>query len=442
MTIHEVGVDGKPWYRDIREYLKKDAYPLGATENDKRMLRRLAAGFFLGGVFLYKRSVDLTLLSCVEDQEAWEIMEEVHEGTFGTLIIMFFFIRLNAYQITKANYSIANPRCNRNTVIELRFWECNEVQNSENTYNIESKIQTQGLDSMIPSSTTIAMDDDDDSPLLARMLRFRSTRSRPLFILVQSAHTIRELLCLVPKGLHGFHLGRSAPRVVELLLMCSIFSLLSSVLDCVYTQHCMELVLPYLDRAFLLHLQNTTVMITRTFLACSEVEVMGRIDDPRGGEEQWGVSVTSMRAVPLLFDRILLPRLPPHLILTHTQDDSTAPRLPEGRVRMVFLASACSELQEKKGQFRLKGVTKVSLKKEDGESVSHHCCKAQFLTLADSVSSLWRFPLPIFTTYRLGPRGLVPFKQRQLLLGNEEIPSTGSSDSRIQQGIFSLLFGH
>ncbi|RDX72196.1 hypothetical protein CR513_48350, partial [Mucuna pruriens] len=67
MALKEAGVDGKPWYRDIREYLKKDAYPLGATKNDKRMLRRLAASFFLSGVFLYKRSVDLTLLCCVED---------------------------------------------------------------------------------------------------------------------------------------------------------------------------------------------------------------------------------------------------------------------------------------------------------------------------------------------------------------------------------------
>ncbi|RDY09186.1 hypothetical protein CR513_06482, partial [Mucuna pruriens] len=111
--------------------------------------------------------------------------------------------RLNAYQITKANYSIANPsKRKQNLNASSRHWpsrsrqrlgrvnlggdnptrsrlsECNGVQISENTYNIESKIQTQGLDSMIPSSTTIAMDDGDDSPLLARMLRFRSTRVR------------------------------------------------------------------------------------------------------------------------------------------------------------------------------------------------------------------------------------------------------------------------
>ncbi|RDY02518.1 hypothetical protein CR513_13989, partial [Mucuna pruriens] len=82
--VEEAGADGKPWYHDIREYLKKGAYPLGATENDRRMLRRLAKGFFLSGVILYKRSVNLTLLRCMDDQEAREIMEEVHEGTFGT----------------------------------------------------------------------------------------------------------------------------------------------------------------------------------------------------------------------------------------------------------------------------------------------------------------------------------------------------------------------
>ncbi|RDY05751.1 hypothetical protein CR513_10391, partial [Mucuna pruriens] len=75
MTIH---------YHDIREYLEKGAYPPKATENDKRTLRRLAIGFFLSGVTLYKRRTDLTLLRCVDDCEAREIMEEVHEGAFDT----------------------------------------------------------------------------------------------------------------------------------------------------------------------------------------------------------------------------------------------------------------------------------------------------------------------------------------------------------------------
>ncbi|RDX90054.1 Pol polyprotein, partial [Mucuna pruriens] len=60
------------------------AYPQGATKNVKRTLKRLTAGFFLSGTILYKRSANLTLPYCINDQEAKGIMEDVHEGTFGT----------------------------------------------------------------------------------------------------------------------------------------------------------------------------------------------------------------------------------------------------------------------------------------------------------------------------------------------------------------------
>ncbi|RDX77707.1 Gypsy retrotransposon integrase-like protein 1, partial [Mucuna pruriens] len=70
--LEQKEADVKPWYHDIKKYLKKGVYPKGISENDKRTLRKLASGFFLSGTILYKRS------------EAKEIMEEVHEGTFGT----------------------------------------------------------------------------------------------------------------------------------------------------------------------------------------------------------------------------------------------------------------------------------------------------------------------------------------------------------------------
>ncbi|RDX94175.1 hypothetical protein CR513_23473, partial [Mucuna pruriens] len=68
--VEEAKIDGKPWYHDIRKYLEEGAYPLEATENDKRTLRRMAIGFFLSGVVLHKRSVDSTILHCVDDREA------------------------------------------------------------------------------------------------------------------------------------------------------------------------------------------------------------------------------------------------------------------------------------------------------------------------------------------------------------------------------------
>ncbi|RDY13949.1 Gypsy retrotransposon integrase-like protein 1, partial [Mucuna pruriens] len=74
----------EPWYFDIKRYLQKGEYHDGASENSKQTLRRLASGFFLSETVLYKRNTNMTLLRCVDSQEAEQIMEEVHEGIFGT----------------------------------------------------------------------------------------------------------------------------------------------------------------------------------------------------------------------------------------------------------------------------------------------------------------------------------------------------------------------
>ncbi|KAJ9159696.1 hypothetical protein P3X46_025177 [Hevea brasiliensis] len=48
--------DGKPWYHDILVYCKTREFPLGASRNEKKMIRRLALGYFPSGETLYKRS--------------------------------------------------------------------------------------------------------------------------------------------------------------------------------------------------------------------------------------------------------------------------------------------------------------------------------------------------------------------------------------------------
>ncbi|RDY14358.1 hypothetical protein CR513_00581, partial [Mucuna pruriens] len=76
--------ESRPWFQDIKTYLSQGTYPPGAKENDKRTLRRLASGFFLDGEILYKRNADAQLLRCVNEEEAQEILKEIHEGMFGT----------------------------------------------------------------------------------------------------------------------------------------------------------------------------------------------------------------------------------------------------------------------------------------------------------------------------------------------------------------------
>ncbi|XP_052477092.1 uncharacterized protein LOC128032529 [Gossypium raimondii] len=76
--------DGRPWFHDILEYIKNQRYPEQANENDKRIIRRMAAGFVLDGDILYKRGKDQILLRCVDNVEARRILEDVHEGICGT----------------------------------------------------------------------------------------------------------------------------------------------------------------------------------------------------------------------------------------------------------------------------------------------------------------------------------------------------------------------
>ena len=80
----EKKIDGKPWYHDILQYVKNRQYPNHASENDKRILRRLAMGFLLDGEVLYKKGKDQILLRCLDSSEANRIVEEIHEGVCGT----------------------------------------------------------------------------------------------------------------------------------------------------------------------------------------------------------------------------------------------------------------------------------------------------------------------------------------------------------------------
>ena len=63
-------LDGKPWYYDIRRYIKDQQYPEHAPENDKRVFKRLATGFLLNGNILYKKRKDQVLLRCVDASKA------------------------------------------------------------------------------------------------------------------------------------------------------------------------------------------------------------------------------------------------------------------------------------------------------------------------------------------------------------------------------------
>ena len=76
--------DDKHWFHDIKRYLEMQEYSKEASVTDKKFLRRFSAKFFLSGGVLYRRHHDGLLLRCVDKKEAARIIEEIHEGDFGT----------------------------------------------------------------------------------------------------------------------------------------------------------------------------------------------------------------------------------------------------------------------------------------------------------------------------------------------------------------------
>ncbi|KAK8622082.1 hypothetical protein V6N13_097708 [Hibiscus sabdariffa] len=80
----EEEADGNPWYYDILRYIKSREYPTQETENDKRIIRRMAAGYVLDGEVLYKRGSDQVLMRCVNAKEAQQIIEEIYANKLHT----------------------------------------------------------------------------------------------------------------------------------------------------------------------------------------------------------------------------------------------------------------------------------------------------------------------------------------------------------------------
>ena len=110
----EVEADEKPWYHDIKAYIKNSEYLPGATNSEKKFIWFMACQFFLNGEVLYKRNHDSTLLRCVEALEANYLTEEMHEGLIGAHasgpLLARKIMRANYYRLTMESDCIKHVR--------------------------------------------------------------------------------------------------------------------------------------------------------------------------------------------------------------------------------------------------------------------------------------------------------------------------------------------
>ncbi|KAL0386205.1 UNVERIFIED_CONTAM: hypothetical protein Sradi_3014800 [Sesamum radiatum] len=69
------------WMDAIRNYLEYDKLPTETLEAHR--IKRLSARFFIEGGHLFKKSFTLPSLRCLTPEEAWKVMQEIHEGCCG-----------------------------------------------------------------------------------------------------------------------------------------------------------------------------------------------------------------------------------------------------------------------------------------------------------------------------------------------------------------------
>ena len=109
----EVKADRKPWYHDIKVYIKDNEYLPGAIDSEKKFIRHMAYQFFLNGEVLYKRNHDFTLLRCV-DSEANHLMEKMNKGLLGAHasgpLLARKIMRASYYWLTLENDYIKHVR--------------------------------------------------------------------------------------------------------------------------------------------------------------------------------------------------------------------------------------------------------------------------------------------------------------------------------------------
>ena len=71
------------WYSDILQYLKDGTYLPSEDKNDQLTIHRLSTNYIICGERLYRRLYDGIHLLCVTAKEAQQIIEEVHESSYG-----------------------------------------------------------------------------------------------------------------------------------------------------------------------------------------------------------------------------------------------------------------------------------------------------------------------------------------------------------------------
>ena len=108
------------WYSDILQYLKYGTYPKSANKGDQLTIRRLSTNYIICGEKLYRRSYDGIHLLYVTTKEAQQIIEEVHESSYGPY--------MNAHMLSRKIMRQGYYQTTMEANCAAHVWKCHQCQ--------------------------------------------------------------------------------------------------------------------------------------------------------------------------------------------------------------------------------------------------------------------------------------------------------------------------
>jgi hypothetical protein len=95
-------VSEHPWYKNLVYYLQNQRCPDNLDTHQRKRLSLESARYIIIGDFLFRRSVDVMLLRCVNNKEEKKLLQETY-GSSNSVIHVggHFFAKTTSFKITK-----------------------------------------------------------------------------------------------------------------------------------------------------------------------------------------------------------------------------------------------------------------------------------------------------------------------------------------------------
>jgi hypothetical protein len=105
IDIQTLPIAEHPWYKNMVYYLQYQKFPDDLDTYQRRRLRLEYSRYIILGDFVFRRYVNGILIRCVNNEEAWKLLQETH-GSLDFVIHVggHFSVKTTTFKIIRKGY--------------------------------------------------------------------------------------------------------------------------------------------------------------------------------------------------------------------------------------------------------------------------------------------------------------------------------------------------